>query len=166
MASETTAAATGEVGIVRRDPMAMKPFCGYNFGEYWSHWLSMASRGTHLPRIFHVNWFRRDAEGKFLWPGYGENLRVLEWIIRRCEGKAEAVDTGIGLLPTAAAINREGLEVTSETLDALLRVDADSWQSEMDFVEEYLDAFNEDTPHALRSELAAVRKRLSEPAGR
>jgi phosphoenolpyruvate carboxykinase (GTP) len=162
VASETTAAATGEVGIVRRDPMAMKPFCGYNFGEYWAHWLSMAGRASQLPKIFHVNWFRRDADGKFLWPGYGENLRVLEWIIGRCAGTAEAVDTGIGFLPTPSALNRAGLDVSPETLGALLKVDPLAWQSEMDFVEEYLDAFNEDTPHALRSELAAVRARLGD----
>ncbi|MGA0104404.1 MAG: phosphoenolpyruvate carboxykinase (GTP) [Steroidobacteraceae bacterium] len=162
VASETTAAATGEVGIVRRDPMAMKPFCGYNFGEYWAHWLSMAGRASQLPKIFHVNWFRRDADGKFLWPGYGENLRVLEWIIGRCAGSAEAVDTGIGFLPTPSALNRTGLDVSPETLGALLKVDPLAWQSEMDFVEEYLDAFNEDTPHALRSELAAVRVRLGD----
>ena len=111
VASETTAAATGQVGVVRRDPMAMKPFCGYNFADYWSHWLSFAERTDKLPKIFHVNWFRQDDDGNFLWPGFSENLRVLQWIIQRCEGQVEAVETAIGHLPTDDGIQVSDLDI-------------------------------------------------------
>ena len=160
VASETTAAATGKVGVVRRDPMAMKPFCGYNFGDYWAHWLSFAGKVERLPKIFHVNWFRRDADGRFLWPGFGENLRVLEWIIGRCEGTAEAVETPIGYLPTSSALNRQGLEVDAATFTELTAVDPAAWRAEFDEIDEYLDAFDERTPRDLKAELADVRRRL------
>jgi phosphoenolpyruvate carboxykinase (GTP) len=160
VASETTAAATGQVGVVRRDPMAMKPFCGYNFGDYWAHWLSFAGKVEKLPKIFHVNWFRRDAGGAFMWPGFGENLRVLEWIIGRCEGTAEAVETPVGYLPTAAALNTQGLDVEPKTLKELLTVVPEAWRKEMADVEEYLDAFGQRTPRDLKAELSAVRRQL------
>jgi phosphoenolpyruvate carboxykinase (GTP) len=160
VASETTAAATGKVGIVRRDPMAMKPFCGYNFGDYWAHWLSFAGKLEQPPKIFHVNWFRRDPDGRFLWPGFGENLRVLEWIIARCEDRGEAVETPIGYLPTATALNTAGLDVDAATLRQLLTVVPEAWRKEMADVEEYIDAFDERTPHDLKAELADVRRRL------
>src|SRR5690554_3650054 len=128
MASETTAAATGQVGVVRRDPMAMKPFCGYHFGDYFNHWLSFDQPGAKLPGIFHVNWFRKDDEGRFLWPGFGENMRVLEWIIGRVNGEAGAVETPIGLLPGPADIDAEGLAPTD--MQRLLAVDADGWEPE------------------------------------
>ena len=115
VASETTAAATGQVGVVRRDPMAMKPFCGYNFGDYWAHWLEVGAPLKHPPRIFHVNWFRQNAAGKFLWPGFGENLRVLAWMLDRCAGRAGAVETPIGYLPRAGDLNTAGLDIDARS---------------------------------------------------
>jgi phosphoenolpyruvate carboxykinase (GTP) len=152
VASETTAAATGAVGVVRRDPMAMKPFCGYNFGDYWAHWLSFEKRSRRLPKIFHVNWFRQDANGNFLWPGFGENLRVLRWIIDRCEGRAGAVETPIGLLPRPEDIDARGLDVAPETLSALLSIDDAQWRKEMDSIGEYLATFGDRLPRALSDE--------------
>jgi phosphoenolpyruvate carboxykinase (GTP) len=160
VASETTAAATGQVGVVRRDPMAMKPFCGYNFGDYWAHWLGFGGRNLELPDVFHVNWFRRDADGKFLWPGFGENLRVLEWIIDRCTGKAEAVDTPIGFLPQPDDIDLQGLEIGAETLEQLLAVDYDGWRAEVRAIDEYLDEYADRVPEALRTELDKLRAAL------
>src|SRR5690242_18085218 len=127
VASETTAAATGAVGVVRRDPMAMKPFAGYNFGDYWRHWLDVGRKLRHPPRLFHVNWFRRDAQGKFLWPGYGDNLRVIEWIIKRCTGAVGAEESPIGYLPRAGDLNVEGLDVSEATLRELLSVQPAAW---------------------------------------
>jgi len=160
VASETTAAATGQVGVVRRDPMAMKPFCGYNFGDYWAHWLSFAGKVEKLPKIFNVNWFRRDADGAFMWPGFGENLRVLEWIVGRCKGTAEAIETPVGYLPTEAALNTTGLRIDPADLKELLTVVPDAWRKEIADVEEYLDAFGQRTPRDLKAELTAVRQRL------
>jgi phosphoenolpyruvate carboxykinase (GTP) len=160
LASETTAAATGKVGVVRRDPMAMKPFCGYNYGDYWAHWLSFAGKLERQPKVFHVNWFRRGADGKFLWPGFGENLRVLEWIIGRCEGTAAAIDTPIGRMPAAEALNLKGLDIAPETVRELLAVDPEAWRDEMEDVAEYLDSYDERTPHDLKAELADVVRRL------
>ena len=130
MSSETTAAAAGKVGQLRWDPMAMLPFCGYHMADYFRHWLKIGEReGAKLPRIFYVNWFRKGEDGKFLWPGYGENSRVLEWVFRRCEGKADAVETPIGLLPPVGegGIDIDGLDVTPETMEELLEVDAEGW---------------------------------------
>jgi len=150
--SETTAAATGKVGVTRRDPMAMKPFCGYNFADYWDHWLSFAGRASKLPRVFHVNWFRQDDDGKFLWPGFGENIRVMRWIIDRCEGRVGARETAVGFLPEADDIDTRGLELDADTINALLAIDADAWREEMAAIEEYFDEFGERLPQALRIE--------------
>jgi len=162
VASETTAAAAGAVGVVRRDPMAMKPFCGYNFADYWAHWLSFDERSDRLPRIFHVNWFRQDSAGKFLWPGFGENLRVLRWIIDRCENRVGAKDTPIGYLPETADIDLSDLDVSTETMDALLSVNVEQWQAEMDSVGEYLQSYGERLPAALESERQVVVSALKE----
>ena len=160
VASETTAAAIGDVGVVRRDPMAMKPFCGYNFADYWQHWLSFADQSEHLPKIFHVNWFRQGSDGKFLWPGFGENLRVLRWIMERCDGHAAAVETPIGYLPRTGEIDTNGLDITDETMQALLYVDITQWQVEMNSVGEYLDSYGERLPEALKKECDEVIAKL------
>ncbi len=161
MASETTAAAAGDVGVVRRDPMAMKPFAGYNFGDYWGHWLSMAKRVRRLPGIFHVNWFRRDAAGRFLWPGYGENLRVLAWIIERCNGRAEAKDTAIGAVPSRDALDLSGLRLDDATIDELLAVDNGAWREEAAEIGRYLEGFGARLPAAMRDELGRLNARLA-----
>lgn len=160
VASETTAAATGAVGVVRRDPMAMQPFCGYNFGDYWDHWLSFAERSDRLPKIFHVNWFRQDDSGRFLWPGFGENLRVLQWILERCAGRAEAVETPIGLLPRSQDLNTQHLDVDVATLDALLAVDAQRWNAELEDIRSYFEKFDERLPAGLWSEFERVQNAL------
>ena len=161
MASETTAAATGAVGEVRRDPMAMKPFCGYNFGDYWSHWLGFEDKASHLPKIFHVNWFRKDADGNFMWPGFGENMRVIDWILRRCDGDAGVNDTAIGGLPEISDINLAGIDTSRETLEALLEVDNQAWRDELEAIAIHLDTFGDRTPSALREEQQAVARALS-----
>ncbi|MFA5683194.1 MAG: phosphoenolpyruvate carboxykinase (GTP) [Lysobacteraceae bacterium] len=166
MASETTAAAAGAVGVVRRDPMAMKPFCGYNFGDYFGHWLTFDQPGTRLPKIFHVNWFRKGADGKFLWPGFGDNLRVLEWMLGRVEGSAGARDTAIGHLPGPADLDLEGAEVSAAALDTLLDVDHAGWQDEMAAIGRFLDEFGSRAPEALRQECRRIASALAaaEPA--
>jgi phosphoenolpyruvate carboxykinase (GTP) len=161
VASETTAAATGQVGVVRRDPMAMKPFCGYNFADYWAHWLTFADRSKKLPGVFHVNWFRRDAGGKFLWPGYGENLRVLRWIIERCAGRAGAVETPIGFLPKPSDIDTRGLDVSNATLEQLLAVNNAQWRDEMADLSKYFASFGERLPPRLAAEQQNVLAALS-----
>jgi phosphoenolpyruvate carboxykinase (GTP) len=161
VASETTAAATGAVGVVRRDPMAMKPFCGYNFADYWAHWLTVGAKLKAPPQIFHVNWFRRDAAGSYLWPGFSENLRVLRWMIERCEGKAHAVDTPIGFMPAAADLDTSGLDLAPQNLDALLSVDPALWHTELTEIGTYLNEYGERIPQALRGELAAALERVS-----
>jgi phosphoenolpyruvate carboxykinase (GTP) len=162
MASETTAAATGAVGRLRRDPFAMLPFCGYNMGDYFAHWLSVGKGRdpSKLPRIFNVNWFRKDADGGFLWPGFGENVRVLEWIFRRCDGAAKAVRTPIGLLPTAAAMDLDGLELDAARLDGLLAVSPADWRAELVSLHEHFATFGEQLPPALDAQLAALAARL------
>src|SRR5690606_7480932 len=130
VASETTAAASGAVGVVRRDPMAMKPFCGYNFADYWGHWLSFADKSDKLPKVFHVNWFRQDKDGKFMWPGFGENIRVLRWILDRCKGEGDAKETPIGNLPADGALDTSGLGVSDEVMAELLAVDPAAWRTE------------------------------------
>ncbi len=161
MASETTAAATGAVGVVRRDPMAMLPFCGYHMGDYWAHWLEMGKKlGDKAPKIFNVNWFRTDDEGHFIWPGFGDNLRVLEWILKRCEDKADAVETPIGFVPHAEDINIEGLEISLDTLKGLLNVDRDLWKSETAGITEFYAKFGDKLPEELRHQLDALKARL------
>jgi phosphoenolpyruvate carboxykinase (GTP) len=163
VASETTAAATGKVGVVRRDPMAMKPFCGYNYADYWAHWLSFEERTDKLklPKIFHVNWFRRDAAGRFLWPGFGENLRVLRWIIDRCEGRVGAVRAPIGDLPRTEDIDLTGLDnVEPQTLEQLLAVDASQWRAEMKHLGEYLESFGDRLPEQMGSEHRRILEAL------
>jgi phosphoenolpyruvate carboxykinase (GTP) len=161
VASETTAAATGKVGVVRRDPMAMKPFCGYNFADYWAHWLSFAARSENLPKIFHVNWFRRDADGNFLWPGFGENLRVLRWIIDRCEDRVAATEYPIGYLPSESDIDLTGLDVSPDALSQLLAVDKAQWQEELSQIGEYLDSYGDRLPEQLRTEHEKIVQALS-----
>ena len=158
--SETTAAATGNVGIVRRDPMAMKPFCGYNFADYWRHWLSFSKQSQNLPKIFHVNWFRKNDQG-FLWPGFGENLRVLDWIIQRCQNKIDAKETPIGYVPIKGDIDTSGLDIADENLDALFTIDPDQWLAEMNEIKEYFNEFGERLPKQLLNEHAKVVDSLS-----
>jgi len=160
MASETTAAATGQVGVVRRDPMAMKPFCGYHFADYWAHWLNLGERLTHAPRIFQVNWFRRDDDGQFLWPGFGDNLRVLDWILARCRDEVAAVDTPVGRLPEPEAINLAGLEQPPD-LATLLAIDPSEWRDEVASIERFLEAYGPRVPQGMLDELARVRTDLA-----
>jgi phosphoenolpyruvate carboxykinase (GTP) len=162
VASETTAAATSAVGVLRRDPMAMKPFAGYNFGDYWAHWLNVGAKLKSPPAIFHVNWFRQDEGGKFLWPGFGDNLRVLRWIIERCEGTAAARDTAIGGLPDPKDIDTQGMEIAADSLRELLAVDHDLWEAEFEGIGEYFAGFGERVPAGLRSELADALHRVSQ----
>ncbi len=160
MASETTAAATGAVGVVRRDPMAMLPFCGYNMGDYWQHWLDMAGRVEKLPKIFNVNWFRLDEEGNFIWPGFGDNMRVLEWIMGRCFDEADAEESPIGYLPKVEDIDLEESGVDAQTLRELLNVDRELWKQEVEGIEEFYAMFGEKLPETLRAELEKLKKNL------
>jgi len=167
VSSETTAAATGAVGVLRHDPMAMKPFIGYNVGDYWAHWLEMGEvLGDKAPKIFNVNWFKQDKNGEFIWPGFGDNMRVLDWIIKRCEGTVDAVETPIGFLPKAGDINVEGIEdeVTPEIMDKLLDVDNDLWKKEIAGMRAYYDELAEGgarVPQALRDTLDKIEARLN-----
>ncbi len=161
MASETTAAAAGAVGVVRRDPMAMIPFCGYNMGDYFGHWLEMGKKIPNPPKIFHVNWFRTNAEGKFMWPGFGDNIRVLNWILDRCDDKVDAVETAIGYLPKKADINVEGLDISDETLTELLSVDKAVWSEEIAGIGEFFAKFGDKLPKELASELEGLKNRLA-----
>jgi phosphoenolpyruvate carboxykinase (GTP) len=161
MASETTAAAVGQVGVVRRDPMAMKPFCGYNFGDYWRHWLTFEDRVSQLPRVFHVNWFRQDNAGRYIWPGFGENLRVLRWVIDRCEGRAGAHETPIGLLPHATDLDLDGLALDADTVEQLLAVDDGAWSREIAGIGEYLDGFGDRVPSELKVIHEEVTRQLA-----
>jgi phosphoenolpyruvate carboxykinase (GTP) len=162
MSSEKTAAAAGNVGELRFDPMAMLPFCGYNMADYLAHWIKAGEReGAQLPRIFYVNWFRKDADGKFLWPGFGENSRVLEWVFRRCDGDADAVETAIGLLPAEGAINTEGLSIDAEAMRELLSVDEDLVREQLPQVKEHFAQFGDKLPDALNRQLADLERRLN-----
>jgi len=161
VASETTAAAVGQVGVVRRDPMAMQPFCGYNFADYWQHWLNVGAKLKNPPRIYHVNWFRRDAHNKFLWPGYGENLRVLEWVLDRCGGKAGAAESPIGNLPRPDDLNTKGLNVSADALKALLTVDPTMWRKEVTDFRAYLQKYGDRVPAEMVQELDKTEKRLA-----
>ena len=161
MASETTAAAAGAVGVVRRDPMAMRPFVGYDMGDYFAHWLNMGKMIKHAPKIFHVNWFRTDDNGHFIWPGFGDNMRVLMWILARCEGKVSAVETPIGYVPHAEDINIEGLDIDMATVEGLLSVDKDLWLEDCKAIHDFYAQVGERVPAELYDELAALEERLS-----
>jgi phosphoenolpyruvate carboxykinase (GTP) len=162
MSSETTAAAAGHVGRLRFDPFAMLPFCGYNMADYFAHWLEIGRSGdaAKLPRIFYVNWFRKDDAGRFLWPGFGENSRVLEWVFRRCDDRADAVPSAIGLVPAVGAINTDGLDISPEDMAAVLEVDPEELRAQLPQVKEHLATFGDDLPQSLREELAALEQRL------
>ncbi|GAB4181982.1 MAG: phosphoenolpyruvate carboxykinase (GTP) [Wenzhouxiangellaceae bacterium] len=160
MASETTAAATGKVGVIRRDPMAMKPFCGYHFGDYWQHWLDMGERLTQPPQIFQVNWFRKDADGRFIWPGFGDNLRVLEWIIGRCEQQLGANDSVMGQLPQTDDIRLDGLAMSATELERLLSIDAAGWRKELQAISEHLQKFSPQLPAALSQRCRQLAEQL------
>ena len=163
MASETTAAAAGAVGVVRRDPMAMLPFCGYHMADYWQHWLDMGKKvpADKQPKIFNVNWFRTDDEGHFIWPGFGDNMRVLEWIMKRAFNEIDAVDTAIGYQPNAEDINLEGLDFSLETLKGLLGVDKELWTEECKGIREYYGKFGDKVPAELMAELATLEANLA-----
>ncbi len=160
MGSETTAAAAGAVGVMRRDPMAMKPFCGYNFADYFAHWLSFDRPGVTLPKVFHVNWFRKGAVGKFLWTGFGDNLRVLEWMLRRATGAVGAVETPIGALPRVEDMNLDGVALTDEARDVLFGFDREGWRAEFDAIGGYLDEYGPRMPERLRQECVRISERL------
>jgi phosphoenolpyruvate carboxykinase (GTP) len=165
MASETTAAITGQVGLTRRDPMAMLPFCGYNMGDYFRHWLEMGRSIAHPPKIFNVNWFRKGADGKFLWPGYGENVRVLKWVLERIEGKGKAEETPIGFVPTRDALTLDGLDISREAVNELLRVDAADWVREAEETKAFLARFGDRLPRELTQEHERLVQRLGSPVG-
>ena len=164
MASERTAAQVGAVGEVRRDPMAMLPFCGYHMGDYFEHWLTMGRRMARPPKIFHVNWFRADENGRFLWPGYGENLRVIEWILDRCRGQADAVRTPIGYVPTPESLDLGGLDISQQSLAKLLAVDRADWYQETEQVATFFETFGQRLPPVLRRQLDELRRQLRSPA--
>jgi len=160
MASETTAAATGAVGVTRRDPMAMLPFCGYNMADYFRHWLEMGKRIPHPPKIFHVNWFRKGADGKFLWPGFGENVRVLKWILERVQGKGKAAETPVGWVPTPDGLTLDGLEVSRSTMEELLRVSPADWTTELVDAKKFFEQFGRRLPHELHEEHSQLAQRF------
>jgi len=160
VASETTAAQSGAVGVVRRDPMAMLPFCGYNMADYWGHWLRMGTAVPRPPRIFHVNWFRQDTAGRFMWPGFGENTRVLRWIVDRCQGKSAAVESAIGRLPAGGAIDTAGLDVRDATMAELLSVSRDDWRAEVDGIGAFFAQFGRRLPDEMERQRTALAQRL------
>jgi phosphoenolpyruvate carboxykinase (GTP) len=170
MASETTAAAAGAVGVVRRDPMAMRPFIGYNVGDYFQHWINMGGKVEKLPKIFHVNWFRKDDEGHFMWPGFGDNFRVLEWIIKRCEGKVDARETEIGFMPYAEDINLEGLDYTicegkkfdKAALESILTVDKEAWRQDVESIADFYATVGDRLPKELADEFETLKKNIAE----
>ena len=159
MSSQTTAAADGAVGVVRYDPMAMLPFCGYHMGDYFQHWIEMGSKMTNPPKVFNVNWFRRDANDDFIWPGYGENMRALLWALARCEGEADAVETPLGFVPTKEALDLEGLDLTDEQLEELLTVDKETWRKELEGIKEWYSKFDH-IPTELTESLAKLEEDL------
>ncbi|MGD8423236.1 MAG: phosphoenolpyruvate carboxykinase domain-containing protein, partial [Methyloceanibacter sp.] len=161
MASEKTAAATGGLGSLRRDPMAMLPFCGYHMGDYFAHWLDVGEKGgDKMPKVFYVNWFRKSADGKFLWPGFAENARVLKWIFERCDGAADAVDTPLGKMPTEDGLDTHGLNVDAADMKELLRVDVEGWKAEIPSIKEHYQSFGDKLPSGLTEELSDLEKRL------
>jgi phosphoenolpyruvate carboxykinase (GTP) len=162
ISSEKTAAAAGKVGELRRDPMAMLPFCGYNMGDYWSHWLDIGRKqGAQMPLVYYVNWFRKSDTGKFLWPGFGENSRVLKWVFERCNGSANAVDTPIGNLPTPESLDLDGLNVDEDALKTLLTVDREGWLQELPLIRDYYARFGDRMPNELTSFVDNLEKELS-----
>jgi phosphoenolpyruvate carboxykinase (GTP) len=166
MSSEKTAAAAGKVGDLRRDPMAMLPFCGYNMADYWGHWLQIGKRpGARLPRVYYVNWFRKNSGGDFLWPGFGDNGRVLKWVFERLTGKAEGHATPIGVVPAAVDLDLSGLAISDEDVDELLAVDPESWLAEIPLIREYYAGFGDRLPAALGEELDRLEARLRETVG-
>ncbi|MGH3358114.1 MAG: phosphoenolpyruvate carboxykinase domain-containing protein, partial [Nocardioidaceae bacterium] len=162
LSSETTAAATGAVGVVRRDPMAMLPFLGYNAGDYFQHWINVGkdADSSKLPRIFYVNWFRRDEDGGFLWPGFGENSRVLKWVFERTEGTADAIETPVGRVPAPGSLDLDGLDVTEEQIAAALEVKPEEWKSELPLIDEWFEKFGENLPPVFWTELDGLKERL------
>jgi phosphoenolpyruvate carboxykinase (GTP) len=165
MSSEKTAAAAGTVGELRHDPFAMLPFCGYHMADYFGHWLGIEGQApdtSKLPRIFYVNWFRKDDDGRFLWPGYGENSRVLAWVFRRCDDDAEAIETPIGLVPSADAIDTEGLNVSSEDMEELTRVDVGRWKAELPAIHQHFARFGDRLPQELHDQLAQLESKLND----
>jgi len=164
MASETTAAATGTVGVTRRDPMAMLPFCGYNMADYFAHWLDMGRRIPHPPRIFHVNWFRKGADGRFLWPGFGENARVLKWILERVEGRGQAQETPIGFVPTTGTLTLDGLDISPQAMAELLRVNPEDWIAELEAIEQFFQRFGKRLPSELWQQHRALAQRVGQKA--
>lgn len=162
MASETTAAASGAVGVVRRDPMAMLPFCGYHMGDYFAHWIEMGKKIKHQPKIFNVNWFRTDDEGHFIWPGFGDNMRVLDWILKRCEDAVDADVSPIGFVPKAEDINLEGIDpsVTVDTIKDLLTIDKETWKNEAEGITEFYKKFGTHLPKELSAELEKLKANL------
>ena len=161
LASETTAAAAGKVGVVRRDPMAMLPFCGYNMGDYFKHWLEMGNKMSNPPKIFHVNWFRTNEEGEFIWPGFGDNFRVLEWMLKRCDNKIDANEAAIGYLPKAEDINIEALDLSMDTLKSLLKIDSESWLEDVKSIEEFYAKIGDTIPEELMDELKTLTNNLN-----
>jgi phosphoenolpyruvate carboxykinase (GTP) len=163
MSSETTAAAAGQVGQLRFDPFAMLPFCGYNMADYFQHWLDMGRRGgAQLPKVFYVNWFRKDEGGRFLWPGFGENSRVLEWVFRRCDGEGEVEETPLGLVPQQGQLNTEGLDIDADALAELLHVDSHALKAQLPQVKEHLAKFGDQLPAEIRTQLESLEQRLSQ----
>ena len=160
VASELTAAQYGNQGALRRDPMAMLPFCGYNMADYFAHWLRMGARMLDPPKIFHVNWFRQDAHGRYLWPGYGENLRVIEWILARSRGEAEAVTTPIGHIPVKSSLDLTGLEISDADMKALLEVDRSAWHEDVTDQRKFFEQFGDHLPHEILTEVDALEYRL------
>jgi phosphoenolpyruvate carboxykinase (GTP) len=162
LSSEKTAAATGGLGQVRRDPMAMLPFIGYNVGDYFQHWIDVGkgANAEKLPRIFYVNWFRRGDDGRFLWPGFGENSRILKWVVERIEGRAAAHETPVGRVPSADQLDLDGLDTPREDVEAALRVDVEEWKAEIPLIEEWFDKIGDKLPTSMRDELEALKLRL------
>jgi phosphoenolpyruvate carboxykinase (GTP) len=160
MASERTAAQNGKVGEVRRDPMAMLPFCGYNMGDYFGHWLEIGKRLTNPPKIFHANWFRTDEQRKFLWPGFDENLRVLDWIIRRCHDEGEARETPIGYMPTPGSIDMDGLDIPGKVMQRLLSISVEDWREELKGIEKFFTKLGDSLPKEVWDEYRALNYRL------
>ena len=162
MSSEKTAAAAGTVGQVRRDPFAMLPFCGYNFGDYFQHWLDIGDHpGANLPKLFYVNWFRKNDEGNFIWPGFGENARVLKWVLELIGGTTQAVETAIGMVPKPEDLDVSGLDLEPEELQTLLAVNEDEWKSELALIEEHYESIGERLPDQMRVQLSRLSERLA-----